>query len=133
MVLPSELQPGSASPLCSKPVGVQFGPPSLTCVRDEPSGRILSVRTLKHPSTFWAPVKRIQSSDDQAISPHCRSSMAPLSLAICRGLEPSGSTVHMVEGGPTLRYAIRLPVGAQVPCTASPWCVITVSVLLARS
>src|SRR5271165_819645 len=133
MVLPCELQPGSASPLCSKPGGVQFGPPSLTWVRDEPSGRILSVRTLKHPLTFWATLKRIQSSDDQAMSPHCRSSMEPLSLAICCGLPPSGSIVHMLVGGPMLRYAIRLPVGDQVPCTSLPWWVITVSVPLARS
>src|ERR1700730_16649672 len=98
MILPSELQPGSASPLCSKPGGVQFGPPSLTFVRDEPAGRSLSVLTLKHPLTFWATLKRIQSSEDQAMSPHCKSSMAPLDLATCRGFAPSGSIVQMVVG-----------------------------------
>ena len=66
IVLPSALKPGSASPVCSIPSGVQFGPPSVTWVRSLPSGRILSMRTLKQPSMLWPTVNRIQSSLDQA-------------------------------------------------------------------
>src|SRR5579872_79284 len=90
MVLESQLQPGSASPLGSAPIREQFGPPSLTCVRDVPSGRILSTRTLRQLLTFWSTTKRIQSSRDQAGSPHCKSLIAPLALAIRCTLEPSG-------------------------------------------
>src|ERR1700683_3847580 len=98
MVFESQLQPGSASPLCSAPGGVQFGPPSLTWVRCEPLGRILSVRTLKQPFTFCATLKSIQLSRDQARSPQNRSSSAPLALATFVGFEPSAATVQIVVG-----------------------------------
>src|ERR1700690_2812111 len=115
MVLPSALHPGSASPLCSKPIGVQLGPPSLSFVRDVPSGRILSVRTLKQllfVGSTCATTNRIQSSLDHAMSAMSSSSATPLALTTFVGFAPFPSTVQIVDGPlapPPLPWAIRFP------------------------
>src|ERR1700676_5368630 len=99
MNLPSLDQPGSASPTASLPAGVQLGPPSVTLVRAEPSGRILSTRELqKLPLTVCPTTKRIQSSRDQAMSPQTQSSGAPLALPTVCVFAPSTSTVRIVVG-----------------------------------
>ena len=94
MVFPSALKPGSASPFCSLPGGVQLGPPSLTCVRAVPSGRILSIRDLKQPLVYCATVKRIQSSLDHAKSFHLLSSRPSLGAPTKRGFDPSASMIQ---------------------------------------
>src|SRR5713101_3586877 len=95
MVFPSARKPGSASPLCSFPAGVQFGPPSLTWVLAVPSGRTLSTRVLKQPSVpTCATTKKIQSSLDQAGSPNVGSDGGPAGATISCGSEPSALITH---------------------------------------
>jgi len=76
------------------PGGVQLGPPSVTLVRCDPSGRSLSMRTLKQPPVTWATTIMIQSSLDHAMSPNVTSSGGPEGSTTRRRSLPSARITH---------------------------------------